>query len=76
MKNANGDPVPYQLSFGCMHLRCCRAYKYGVDQGIDRLNFDNFFDFLWAFCFNFLTGSNDRTHEQTARLLKTCIKVF
>ena len=30
---------------------------------IVRLNSDKFFVFLWAFCFIFLTNSNDRQHE-------------
>ena len=27
-KDLNGNLVPYDLKFGCMHLRCCRAYAY------------------------------------------------
>ena len=28
-----GNYVEYKLSFGCMHLRCCRAYEYTIDAG-------------------------------------------
>ena len=33
-------PVPYKLSFGCMHLRCCRAYIYGDKQSKLRIQTD------------------------------------
>ena len=32
-EDTNKKHVPYKLSFGCMHLRCCRAYEYKIGQG-------------------------------------------
>ena len=32
--------VPYELSFGCMHLRCCRAYTYEQNKVSQGLNND------------------------------------
>lgn len=38
-KRTNAKPVSYELSFGCMHLRCCRAYQYGDNTEDEILQF-------------------------------------